>query len=344
MIIWEQYIMEDYLKKFMRNLLDHKTDLNEYIDSLYKKGSNRANLNVMFGLLKEEGLINVLYADNRAYNVQFTVKGKSLRESDLRLSEKEELLDLIDQMSGIEMHFYNKEGKRNLGEWIHDVPEFQDWLQQVLFYLQRIIDKNFNQYILETINVGKGWNGITDRIKFNEFSGRLRSISRNIDLFFDNEEIMPVTKSSFLKRNKEYDVFISHASSDKIDYVEELYQTISKLGIRVFYDKEVIDWGDNWKQKIYDGVELSEFAIIVISDNFFGKEWTEKELQSFLNRQNNSGEKIILPLLHGITISDLCHHYPDLSEIQVISDSEYDKKDVAILFARQLLKRYSQNN
>ena len=34
---------------------------------------------------------------------------------------------------------------------------------------------------------------------------------------------------------------------------------------------------------------------------------------------------------------------PDLGEIQAISDSQYDIKDGAILFARQLLKRYRKN-
>ncbi len=39
-----------------------------------------------------------------------------------------------------------------------------------------------------------------------------------------------------------------------------------------------------------------------------------------------------------MTISDLCAHYPELGDIQAISDDKYDIKDVAILFARQLLK------
>lgn len=75
-------------------------------------------------------------------------------------------------------------------------------------------------------------------------------------------------------------------------------------------------------------------------EKYFGREWTEKELKSFPNRQNASGEKIILTLLHGITISDLCAHYSELGDIQAISDDKYDIKDVAILFVRQLLKRY----
>lgn len=335
--------MEAYLKKFMRGLLSHKHDLGQYIDSLYKDDSIEDNLNEMFGILKKEGLITCIYADNRAYNVQLTLKGKSMKQSDLRLSDKEELLELIDQIDEIEKLFHQNENGRNLGEWIHDVQAFQDWLQQVSFYLQKIQDKKYNQYIIETINKGKHWNGPTDRIQFNEFTSRLRSIGKNIDLYYESEIETDMEPIIHAKRNKQYDVFISHANSDKLDYVEELYQTISKLGIKVFYDKETFEWGDNWKQKIYDGVDSSEFAIIVISNNYFGREWTEKELRSFLNRQNASGEKIILPLLHGITIADLCQHYPELGEIQAISDSQYDIKDVAILFARQLLKRYRKN-
>ena len=332
--------MEAYIKKLMRGILSHTDDLNKYIDSLYTDESIEDNINEMLGALKKDGLITCIYADNRAYNVQLTLKGKSLKPSELRLSEKEELLELIGRIDEIEKLFHKKEGNRDLGEWIHDVPEFQDWLQQVSFYLQTIQDKKYNQYIIETINEGKHWNGTTDRIQFSEFTSRLKSIEKNIDLYYEDEPMINTMESIVIRSNKQYDVFISHANIDKLEYVEELYQTISKLGINVFYDKETFEWGDNWKQKIYDGVDSSEFAIIVISNNYFGREWTEKELRSFLNRQNASGEKIILPLLHGITISDLCQHYPELREIQAISDSQYDIKDVAILFARQLLKRY----
>lgn len=336
--------MDTVSKKLMRDLLEHKDNLNEYIDSLYKDDSVENDLNSLFGVLKNEGLISCMYADNKAYNVMLTVKGKNLRSNDLRLSEKEELLELIDRIPSVERLFHTSKSDRNGGELIHDVPGFQEWLQQLEFYLQNIIDKKYNVYIQETINCGKHWNGSSDRIKFNEFTGRLRSIERNIDMYYEEEDVSRSAPANTTKEHavnrKKYDVFISHANSDKLDYVEDLYQTIAKLGINVFYDKETFEWGDNWKQKIYDGVDTSEFAIIVISNNYFGREWTEKELKSFLNRQNASGEKIILPLLHGITISDLCAHYPELGDIQAISDDKYDIKDVAILFARQLLKRY----
>lgn len=67
----------------------------------------------------------------------------------------------------------------------------------------------------------------------------------------------------------EYDVFISHANQDKGELIEELYQSLKKLGVNIFYDKEELEWGDNWKEKILNGTKKAEFAIIVISENFF---------------------------------------------------------------------------
>lgn len=140
--------------------------------------------------------------------------------------------------------------------------------------------------------------------------------------------------------HKKYDVFISHASKDKEEYVDELNRAVKKLGINVFYDTDVLSWGDNWKQVILDGTADSEFAIIVISKNFFGREWTEKELNEFLGQQNESGQKIVLPLLHGISRRELHEHYPALEEIQYINATDYSKEEIAILLAKELIRRY----
>lgn len=137
----------------------------------------------------------------------------------------------------------------------------------------------------------------------------------------------------------EYDVFISHANRDKEDLIESLYQSLNKLGINIFYDKESLDWGDKWKERIIDGTKKSEFAIIVISENFFDKEWTEKELHEFLNRQNRNGQKIILPILHNISIEQLKEKYPSIADIQAIKSSAYSCDEIALLFAKQLIKK-----
>lgn len=139
---------------------------------------------------------------------------------------------------------------------------------------------------------------------------------------------------------KKYDVFISHANKDKLSYVNDLNRVIKKLGINVFYDTDVLSWGDNFKQVILDGTAKSEFAIIVISKNFFDREWTERELDKFLAQQNATGQKIVLPLLYGITFDELKEKYPTLGDIQAITSKDYTKPEIAILLAKELIKRY----
>ena len=106
-----------------------------------------------------------------------------------------------------------------------------------------------------------------------------------------------------------------------------------------FYDKDTLEWGDNWKNKILEGVKKAEFAIIVISENFFGREWTEKELTDFLSRQNRNGQKIILPILHNITVAQLQEKYPAVADIQALDSSKYSCDKMALKFAAQFIKR-----
>lgn len=160
--------------------------------------------------------------------------------------------------------------------------------------------------------------------------------------YFTDKEVAQNTTPAYevsATQRKQYDVFISHASKDKLAYVDSLYVSLRRLGIHIFYDSEEITWGDNWKDVILDGVAKSEFAIIVISKSFFGREWTERELNEFLQRQNESEQKIILPLLYEVSYEDLKNHYPELEFIQSIN-SDKSFEEIAILMAKELIKRY----
>ncbi len=135
--------------------------------------------------------------------------------------------------------------------------------------------------------LGDRINSLLFHRKYNELVPCLTSISKDRNFIDKMNGIQEVTVPKYQAKGiPKYDVFISHANRDKEDFVEEFYQAINKLGIKVFYDKDVIDWGDNWKKVILDSTKKSEFAVIVISENFFDREWTEKELEEFLSRQN----------------------------------------------------------
>lgn len=146
------------------------------------------------------------------------------------------------------------------------------------------------------------------------------------------------------KKDDSFDVFISHASADKVAYVKALYNEIRKLGLKVFYDSDSIEWGDKWKERILDATSRSHFAIIVISKNFFGRKWTEKELSEFMHRQNKTKQKIVLPVLYGVTSEEINAQYPFLEDIQYINTKNYSRKDIALLFANQYIKHQKARN
>lgn len=177
--------------------------------------------------------------------------------------------------------------------------------------------------------------------KYNELVSCFTSISKDRKFIDKMNGIQEVAVPKYQAKGiPQYDVFISHANRDKEDFVEELYQAINKLGISIFYDKESLEWGDNWKAAILNGTKKSEFAVIVISENFFDREWTEKELVEFLSRQNRNGQKLILPILHNITLAQLQERYPFVADIQAIDSKDYTCDQITIMFAKQLIKRF----
>ncbi len=221
---------------------------------------------------------------------------------------------------GTDMNEYNRPSE----VWVNDVE---------IFYNNHLKDHPLGDRI-KTILSHRNLDA------YNDLVGCLESISKDQSFIDKMNGISTVSVPKYQAKSlPEYDVFISHASKDKADLVEELYQSLNKLGVAIFYDKESLEWGDNWKDRILNGTNKAEFAIIVISENFFDREWTERELSEFLNRQNRNGQKLILPILHNITVSQLQGKYPSVADLQAIDSSKYNCDQIALLFARQLIKR-----
>lgn len=265
--------MDAYVKVFLRELLDNKDNLNKYIDSLYLDGHKHGELNEIFGLLKSEGYVSCLFADNRAYNVSLTLKGKHLSDAELRLSDKEELLILIEKIDSIEKLFHKLSGSLGVFDEIHDVPEFQDWLQQVLFYLQSIYDKTHDKFVWDTINAcNRRMSGTNDRNVFNEIIGKLRSIGKNIDKYYLVESIEEGVTQKMSKTPK---IFISHSSKDK-QHVELIVQLLRGMGLSqsMIFCSSVPGYDIGLSQDIFQTLlnmfnEHELYMIFVHSNNYY---------------------------------------------------------------------------
>lgn len=112
---------------------------------------------------------------------------------------------------------------------------------------------------------------------------------------------------------REYDVFISHASEDKDAVVRPLAHALSDGGLKVWYDEFELRIGDSLRRKIDNGLARSRFGVVVLSRAFFGKGWTNYELDGLVTR-TISGEQILLPIWHEITKQELIDYSPSLAD------------------------------
>jgi hypothetical protein len=112
---------------------------------------------------------------------------------------------------------------------------------------------------------------------------------------------------------KEWDVFISHASEDKDTFVRPLAEALSQLGVKVWYDEFTLKPGKSLSSSIDRGLAGSRFGLVVISESFIGKQWTERELQGLV-AGTMEGETTILPIWLGVSHKTVYQFSPPLAD------------------------------
>lgn len=295
-----------------------------------------------FKELSDNRMISAQWADNYPYIIRVLKDGylykKHLKEENrIAMNQFErELNDILERAKSIMKPI-------NAGTIGTDISEYnrpsEDWINDVEIF--------YNKYLKEHALANRMHTILFHRPNdcFPQLVSCLKSIANDKE-FVDMQngiakQMVPAYQAKTLP---DYDVFLSHANADKQSFIDELNSSLEKLGVKIFYDKKSLEWGDKWKDRLLDGTRKAEFAIIVISENFFDREWTERELNEFLNRQNRNGQKLILPIVHNITNDDLRKKYPDVADIQAIDSQNYSCDEIALLFARQLIKRLKSEN
>jgi len=110
-----------------------------------------------------------------------------------------------------------------------------------------------------------------------------------------------------------HDVFISHASEDKDDFVRPLASALKDEGLDVWYDEMSLHIGDSLRQKIDRGLANSRVGLVILSPSFISKGWTNYELDGIVTRAV-SGEQILLPIWHNITKQQVMDFSPSLAD------------------------------
>lgn len=88
---------------------------------------------------------------------------------------------------------------------------------------------------------------------------------------------------------------VSHLAQD----VQAQFEMLTGEKIDLFFDKDAINWGENWRDRIDESLASVAFFIPVLTPRYFMSPECRRELQFFAQRAKNLGiEELVLPLLY----------------------------------------------
>lgn len=108
------------------------------------------------------------------------------------------------------------------------------------------------------------------------------------------------------------DLFISHAFEDKDDFVRPLANLLKEYGLDVWYDEFELRIGKTLSKSIDIGIKGSNFGLIILSNAFFNKTWTEHELKKLHSYENDND--VLLPIWKDVTAEEVKKFSPYLAD------------------------------
>lgn len=150
------------------------------------------------------------------------------------------------------------------------------------------------------------------------------------------EATQPISQTESVEQQKKYDLFISHASENRHEFVRPLAEALQELGVEVWYDEFQLTVGDSLRRSIDKGLASSSFGVVVLSSAFFEKNWPQYELDGMVAREMN-GVKVILPIWHKVSKDDVLNYSPSLADKVALNSSLKSIKEIAEDLAKVVL-------
>ena len=165
---------------------------------------------------------------------------------------------------------------------------------------------------------------------------RLNELMKSVqDVQIEQTKLKELYPLLTVSSEEAYDVFISHASEDKESFVNLLVEELIKRGVKVWFDRKEITWGKSIRQSIDAGLKQSKFAIVVLSEFYINKYWTQKEFNALFCLGSKLGD-FILPIWHNITPERAQRFSPMLSDSLALVSSDYTIEGIADMFVEKL--------
>lgn len=265
------------------------------------------------------------------YNLVCEYEREMRGMADLKSIEKNYIEDFLKMESGYVLDFSNNTFERfihdSINIEIYEGKGYEEYCSKAN-KIRQILKKEPDSQIANLLEDLVEYKSYRDNKRaellgeeISEFDEKLeqeiKKIIQRMKKIQGNIQLKPI-----LGLNKEYDVFISHASEDKQSFVEPLTKALKDAGIRTWYDADQIGWGESIRQSIDRGMINSRFCIVVLSTDFFKKYWAGTyELNAIFQRAALERNSLILPIWHNITIEEISQHNLTLPDIKALNSS-----------------------
>lgn len=150
--------------------------------------------------------------------------------------------------------------------------------------------------------------------------------------------VRPEMPPSVDQAGDRYDVFISHASEDKDEIVRPLANALVAEGLTVWYDEFELRIGDSLRRKIDQGLANSRVGLVVLSQSFIAKGWTNYELDGIVTKAV-TGEQVMLPVWHKLTKQEVVAFSPSLADKLARNTATHTVVEIAQEIAGLLLRK-----
>lgn len=138
----------------------------------------------------------------------------------------------------------------------------------------------------------------------------------------------PAPRSGEAASSKSYDVFISYASEDKDAVARPLADALVEHGLEVWYDDFELGIGDSLRRRVDLGLARSRFGVVVLSQAFFRKGWTNYELDGLVTKAV-TGDQILLPIWHNVSKDEVMAYSPSLADKLARNTATHTVQEIA---------------
>jgi hypothetical protein len=123
---------------------------------------------------------------------------------------------------------------------------------------------------------------------------------------------------------EKWEIFISHSKKDDT-FANWLKEKLASVNLNVWYDNDVILYGNSILEKIDEGLKESDILILIVSKNALNSQWVKNEIKPRIHKCIKTKNAPIIPIVLDNTKPDDLFVF--LEDIRYIEFPEYHPDD-----------------